>query len=58
VSKLEYSNRPLNEIPEDFFRLAYDFLSKCFIYVQYNNDLNDSQRDQVTSSIAKIYKYS
>jgi hypothetical protein len=49
--------RPLNGISEDFFKLASNFLVECFIYVQENNDLNDSQRDQVTSSIAKIYKF-
>jgi len=57
VIKLDDSNRPLNIIPEDFFKWSNNFLVECFLYVQDNNDLNDSQRDQVTSSIAKIYKF-
>ena len=49
--------RFLKEFPVDFYKSANKFLVECFLYVQDNNDLNDLQRDQITSSIAKIYKY-
>ena len=47
----------LKEIPTEFCKWANDFLVGCFLYVKENNDLNDLQRDQITTSMAKIYKF-